>query len=62
MRQGIEIKLLTAPKETLIPHSLVPPTILSLKALSSVTKLSTAPAPVAWPQWTSNFGWLFNPG
>lgn len=47
MRQGILIKLLTAPNDTLMPQSRVPPTIRSLSALSSVTKLKTAPAPVA---------------
>ncbi len=47
MRQGMLIRLLTAPKDTLIPHNLVPPTIRSLNALSPVTKLNTAPAPLA---------------
>jgi hypothetical protein len=45
--QGILIRLLTHPKLTLIPHNLVPPTILSLAPTSPVVKLSTAPAPSA---------------
>jgi hypothetical protein len=47
IRQGMLIRLLTHPKLTLIPQSLAAPTILSLKALSRVSKLKTAPAPLA---------------
>jgi hypothetical protein len=53
MRQGIEIRLLMQPKETLIPHSLVLPTILSLSATSPVSKLKTAPGPLAIRSCTS---------
>lgn len=47
MRQGMLINELMHPKLTLIPHSLAAPTILSLNALSFVSKLKTAPAPEA---------------
>jgi len=56
------IKEFTHPKLTLIPQSLVAPTILSLIVLSPVTKLSTAPGPSAMRSWISRFGWFYKPG
>lgn len=47
MRQGMLIKLLTAPKLTEMPQILVPPVMASERATSPVSKLMTAPAPVA---------------
>lgn len=54
--QGILIKEFTHPKLTLIPQSLVAPTILSLRALSPVVKLNTAPGPSAILSCTSLLG------
>lgn len=41
--QGMLIRLFTAPKLTLIPHSRVAPTIRSLSSLSPVSNDKTAP-------------------
>ena len=62
IKQGILIKLLTQPKLTLIPHNLAAPTIRSLNSLSPVSKLNTAPAPLANRSWISFPGWPANPG
>lgn len=59
IRQGIEISELMHPKLTLIPHNLVPPTIFSLNSTLPVSKLSTAPGPLANRSWISFPG---NPG
>lgn len=60
--QGMDIRLLTQPKLTLMAHSLVLSTILSLTAMLPVSKLSTAPAPRAMLQCRSYCGCDFRPG
>ena len=62
MAHGMLINEFTHPKLTLIPQSLVPATILSLRVLSPVVKLSTAPAPSEIRSWISLSGWDSNPG
>lgn len=62
MRQGIEMSELMHPNETLIPHSRVLATIRSLSATSPVSKLRTAPGPLAIRSWTALPRWDASPG
>lgn len=62
IKQGMEINELMQPNDTEIPHNLAAPTILSLIALSPVSKLNTAPAPDANRSCTSFPGCPTRPG
>ena len=62
MTHGMLISEFTHPKLTLIPHNLVAATTFSLKPLSPVVKLRTAPDPWEIRSWISLSGWDSNPG
>ncbi|KAH3687332.1 hypothetical protein WICPIJ_001676 [Wickerhamomyces pijperi] len=60
--QGIEIKELTQPKDTVTPKIFVPSVIISDFLIEPVSKDKTAPNPLLKDLWSSYCGWDFKPG